>query len=67
MGELEDRCFMLVDEATGKFITARQKPRLVRVQGSVENGILTCTVPGKPQVTVDLKKIVKERKVIRAS
>uniref|UniRef100_A0A8R1IEK2 MOSC_N domain-containing protein n=1 Tax=Caenorhabditis japonica TaxID=281687 RepID=A0A8R1IEK2_CAEJA len=67
MGDMEDRAFLLVDGKTGKFITARQKPRLVHVECHVEDGILTIAAPGKPKVSVDLRKVVENGKLIRAS
>ncbi|EGT30820.1 hypothetical protein CAEBREN_10194 [Caenorhabditis brenneri] len=66
MGELEDRAFMLVDGETGRFVTARQKPRLVHLKCKMENGTLEVTVPGKPSVTVDMKKVLENNKVIRS-
>uniref|UniRef100_A0A8R1IIM9 MOSC_N domain-containing protein n=1 Tax=Caenorhabditis japonica TaxID=281687 RepID=A0A8R1IIM9_CAEJA len=51
----------------GGFITARQKPRLVHVECHVEDGILTIAAPGKPKVSVDLRKVVENGKLIRAS
>uniref|UniRef100_A0A8R1E273 MOSC domain-containing protein n=1 Tax=Caenorhabditis japonica TaxID=281687 RepID=A0A8R1E273_CAEJA len=67
MGDMEDRAFLLVDGKTGKFITARQKPRLVHVECHVEDGILTIAAPGKQKVSVDLRKVVENGKLIRAS
>ena len=83
MGELEDRAFLLVDESTGRcesfnvlssfkflnsrFITARQKPKLVHVESHIENETLEITVPGNPKLVVDLKKVVENGRIIRAS
>ncbi|EGT30942.1 hypothetical protein CAEBREN_15428 [Caenorhabditis brenneri] len=67
MGELEDRAFVLVDMATGKFVTGRTQPKLVHLECYMENGVLEVTVPGKPMVTVDLKEVVKNGRVIRAA
>lgn len=67
MGELEDRAFVLVDMATGKFVTGRTQPKLVHLECFMENGVLEITVPGKPTVTVDLQEVVKNGRVIRAA
>ncbi|CCD66097.1 MOSC domain-containing protein [Caenorhabditis elegans] len=67
MEELEDRVFVLVEESTGKFITARQKPKLVNVESYMTDGILEISVPGHPKLSVDLKKVVENGRTIRAT
>uniref|UniRef100_A0A1I7TRB8 MOSC domain-containing protein n=1 Tax=Caenorhabditis tropicalis TaxID=1561998 RepID=A0A1I7TRB8_9PELO len=66
MGDLEDRAFMLVDGDTGRFVTARQKPKLVNLECFMENETLKVTVPGKPSVHVDMKQVMANGKTIRA-
>ncbi|EGT56924.1 hypothetical protein CAEBREN_30005 [Caenorhabditis brenneri] len=67
MGELEDRAFLLVDGETGKFITARQKPKMVHVESRMEDETLFIRIPDKPELAVDLKKVVENGKIIRAT
>ncbi|CAB05497.2 MOSC domain-containing protein [Caenorhabditis elegans] len=67
MGDLEDRAFMLVEESTGKFITARQKPKLVHVENYMTDGMLEVTVPGQPKLSVDLRKVLQNKRTIRAT
>uniref|UniRef100_A0A1I7U1K5 MOSC domain-containing protein n=1 Tax=Caenorhabditis tropicalis TaxID=1561998 RepID=A0A1I7U1K5_9PELO len=57
MGELEDRAFVLVDMETGKFVTGRTQPKLVKMECTMEDGMLKVTVPDKPMVTVDLGEV----------
>ncbi|UMM33938.1 hypothetical protein L5515_007233 [Caenorhabditis briggsae] len=67
MGELEDRAFVLVDMATGKFVTGRTQPKLVHMECTMNDGLLEVSVPGKPSVVVDLKNVVKSGQIIRAA
>ncbi|EFP00191.1 hypothetical protein CRE_18453 [Caenorhabditis remanei] len=67
MGELEDRAFVLVDMTTGKFVTGRTQPKLVHMECYMVDGVLEVTVPGKPKVTVDLKKVVENGQIVRAA
>lgn len=49
-----DRRWMLVDDA-GKFITARQQPRLATVQTALEVGVLRVSAAGRPDLTLPLQ------------
>ena len=41
LNEMEDRHFMVVNENTGKFLTARQYPKLITVSTEVRVSLLT--------------------------
>ncbi|CAB3397605.1 unnamed protein product [Caenorhabditis bovis] len=65
--EMEDRSFLVVDENTGRFYTARQKPCLVNLRSIVESGILTVEAPNKDPVRINLEQVVKNNKILRAT
>ena len=54
-----DRRWMLVDE-NGKFITARQHPRLAMVQTRIEGDSLEVGVAGRPPLRLSLRPRVQE-------
>jgi uncharacterized protein YcbX len=48
-----DRRWMLIDDS-GRFITARQHPRLATVQTAVEDGLLRISAAGRPDISLPL-------------
>lgn len=50
-----------------RFITARQKPKLVHVENYMTDGMLEVTVPGQPKLSVDLRKVLQNKRTIRAT
>ena len=65
-GENKDRNFLVVDEKTNHlFLTGRQYPKLVLLECSVENNILTVKIPDGRSVAVDLTEVVKKNDIRR--
>ncbi|KAK0077544.1 hypothetical protein PV325_003768 [Microctonus aethiopoides] len=57
-GWLRDRTLMLIND-NGKFITARQIPRMVQVKPSVAGSVLTLRAPGMMTISIDLAYVGK--------
>ena len=65
-GENKDRNFLVVDEKVNHlFLTGRQYPKLLLIEYSVENNILTVKIPDGRSVSVDLGEVIKKNDVRR--
>uniref|UniRef100_A0A0N4ZP23 MOSC domain-containing protein n=1 Tax=Parastrongyloides trichosuri TaxID=131310 RepID=A0A0N4ZP23_PARTI len=66
-GELEDRSFMVVNESVGKYVTAKDFKKMLTIQPSLENGILSLHsfFNGKC-VDVKLEDIHNKRNIVKA-
>jgi len=66
-GEMKDRHFLVVEEKTNRFVTARQMPRLVLIECDVQHQKLTlsCTESTSP-VSVNLDEVIVESNIRRA-
>jgi len=65
-GEYYDRRFVVAD-STGKFLTAREAPKMVLIEPKVENDVLTLVAPNKESVSADLNKVVANGRVTRVT
>jgi len=65
-GEYYDRRFVVAD-STGKFLTAREAPKIVLIEPKVENDVLTLVAPNKEPVSADLNKVVANGRVTRVT
>jgi len=62
----QDRNFLIVDEKTNHlFLTARKYPKLVLIESSVEDDILTVKIPDGRSVSVDLAEVIKKNDIRR--
>ncbi|XP_003702244.1 mitochondrial amidoxime-reducing component 1 [Megachile rotundata] len=55
-GWLRDRTLMLID-LNGRFVTARQHPKMVQVSPSVTESVLTLSAPGMMSMSIDLSQV----------
>ncbi|KAL0134398.1 hypothetical protein PUN28_001289 [Cardiocondyla obscurior] len=55
-GWLRDRTLLVID-LEGRFLTARQQPKMVNVSPSVSGSVLTLSAPGMMSVSVDLAQL----------
>ncbi|CAI5451960.1 unnamed protein product [Caenorhabditis angaria] len=60
----EDRSFLLVNGKTGKFLTARQHPKLVKVQCEIRDDIVKIKFPNSEEISFNLNGTGK---IIRAT
>lgn len=51
-GIRHDRELLIVDAATGRFLTQRELPRMALIAPRLDNGALTVTAPGMAELTV---------------
>ena len=66
-GQLADRHFLIVDEKSGRFITARQYPDLLQIQADVRGGQLQLKHDQHGRVIVDLAAVLKHNQITRAT
>ncbi|XP_032673488.1 mitochondrial amidoxime reducing component 2 [Odontomachus brunneus] len=55
-GWLRDRTLMVID-LDGRFITARQMPKMVQVSPNISGSVLTLRAPGMMSISVDLAQL----------
>uniref|UniRef100_A0A1I7YYK5 MOSC domain-containing protein n=1 Tax=Steinernema glaseri TaxID=37863 RepID=A0A1I7YYK5_9BILA len=59
-GENFDRFFLVIDDETNHFYTARQMPKLVLLEAHVENNTLHLQSPDGDYVDIDLQSVVSK-------
>ncbi|XP_063698410.1 mitochondrial amidoxime-reducing component 1-like [Culicoides brevitarsis] len=63
---LWDRSFMVIQESTNRFVTARQFPALVKLMPKIKNeSILTLSAPNMEEIEVDIAKVVAKNEVVK--
>ncbi|GMT09719.1 hypothetical protein PFISCL1PPCAC_1016, partial [Pristionchus fissidentatus] len=65
-GEIRDREFLCIDEATGAMYSARQLPRLMLIDADVADGALSVATPDGQTARVVLTEVIQRRIVRRA-
>ena len=64
--ENQDRNFLVVDEKTNHlFLTARKYPKLVLIESTVKDDILTVKIPDGKSVAVNLTEVIKKNDIRR--
>ncbi|VDK29284.1 unnamed protein product [Anisakis simplex] len=63
-GELRDRHFCVYRKSTCKYMTMKQCPRLVIIDGDVRNGMLTLTTPEHEPIQVDIHKVLAANQIV---
>ncbi|KAF8372932.1 hypothetical protein PRIPAC_79361 [Pristionchus pacificus] len=66
-GEYRDREFMIIDGSTGKFLTARQLPKMILLESEIIDGVLTVSNPNGKSVSVVLADVIAKRDVKRST
>uniref|UniRef100_A0A914CJT1 MOSC domain-containing protein n=1 Tax=Acrobeloides nanus TaxID=290746 RepID=A0A914CJT1_9BILA len=66
-GDIKDRHLIVVDANLGNFLNARQYPKMVLIEADIKDDILTVSVPDRQSISVDLKKIVQNNQIRRAT
>jgi len=63
-GILHDREFVLVDAASGTFLTQRELPRLALIRPTVSDGSLQAAAPEMPRLTIPIKTRGEARDIV---
>jgi uncharacterized protein YcbX len=66
-GELKDRHFLIVNATTGKFLTARQLPKMMLIETEINHNKLTLMCEqGQPTIiSRNLDNITENAKIVR--
>lgn len=66
-GDTKDRHLIVVDaKLDNLFLTARQYPKMVLIDSSIDGDILTVTVPDRLSATINLQEVVYNNQVRRS-